>query len=99
MPCSTEIQIQDYREFLRQLVLEHTGTPAKDLPTETQPAWMDSTTIPASVEEKAQEMGVALTLQQWTDLTPLQRFALIKLSRSAHENKNFLPALKEFHLT
>jgi hypothetical protein len=39
-----------------------------------------------------------VTLQQWASLTPLQRFALIKLSRSSHEDKNFLPALKEFHL-
>jgi hypothetical protein len=31
-------------------------------------------------------------------LTPLQRFALIKLTRSQHENNNFLPALIEFGL-
>ncbi|WP_439648941.1 nitrate reductase associated protein [Leptolyngbya ohadii] len=31
-------------------------------------------------------------------LTAMQRFALIKLSRSQHENKNFLPALREFNL-
>ncbi|NEQ62650.1 MAG: nitrate reductase associated protein, partial [Moorea sp. SIO4A1] len=32
------------------------------------------------------------------ELTPIQRFALIKLTRPSHENKNFLPALKEFQL-
>ncbi|MHC5830222.1 MAG: nitrate reductase associated protein, partial [Nostoc sp.] len=31
-------------------------------------------------------------------LTPLQRFALIKLSRAGHENKNFPTAIAEFHL-
>jgi hypothetical protein len=36
--------------------------------------------------------------EQWAALSPLQRFALIKLSRSSHENSNFLPALKEFQL-
>jgi hypothetical protein len=59
---------------------------------------MDATTIPASIQEKAQEVGTALTTQQWAALTPAQRFALIKLSRPSHENKNFLPALKEFQL-
>jgi hypothetical protein len=59
---------------------------------------MDAATVPESVSAKAQELGVTITLAQWASLQPLQRFALIKLSRSSHENKNFLPAVKEFHL-
>jgi hypothetical protein len=43
-------------------------------------------------------MGVDLHTQQWSQLTPLQRFALMKLSRKGHENKNFYPALQEFGL-
>ena len=98
IPCTTADEIQTYRQYLQQLVIEHTGTPASDLPVDTHPAWMDATTIPASIQEKAQEVGTALTTQQWAALTPAQRFALIKLSRPSHENKNFLPALKEFQL-
>jgi hypothetical protein len=41
---------------------------------------------------------VNITAQQWEKLTPLQRFALIKLSRSGHENKNFPKAMAEFNL-
>ncbi len=99
MPCSRQEEIQSYREFLRQLVLEHTGVLAVDLPVEADLAWMDETAIPTSVHDKAQEIGITITPEQWTALTSLQRFALIKLSRSSHENRNFLPALKEFHLT
>lgn len=98
IPCTTADEIQTYRQYLQQLVIEHTGIPASDLPVDTHPAWMDATTIPASIQEKADEVGVSLTSQQWTALTPTQRFALIKLSRPSHENKNFLPALKEFQL-
>lgn len=97
-PCSTKTEIQSYREFTQHLVQQHSGTPASDLPVESHPAWMDATTIPPSLDEKAQEIGVSLTLQQWTALTPLQRFTLIKLSRPSHENQNFLPAMQEFHL-
>jgi len=50
------------------------------------------------VQEKASELGVALTLTQWATLSADQRFALIKLSRSAHEHRNFLPALWEFQI-
>lgn len=96
--CTTETEIQVYREFLQQLVEKYNGAPADNLPIESHPAWMDATTIPLNLQEKAQESGVTITPQQWTVLTPLQRFALLKLSRPSHENKSFLPALQEFHL-
>lgn len=98
MPCTTPEEIQLYRQYLQQQVIEHTGTPGSDLPVDAYLAWMDATTIPPIVQEKAQEFEVSITSQQWATLTPEQRFALIKLSRPSHENKNFLPALKEFQL-
>lgn len=98
LPCTTQTEIEAYKEYLQRLVLERTGTPASQLPIEPYPAWMDSSTVPPNLQEKAQEIGVNLTLQEWTALTPLQRFALIKLSRPSHENKNFPKAMAEFHL-
>ncbi|MBD2293921.1 nitrate reductase associated protein [Anabaena sphaerica FACHB-251] len=98
LPCSTETEIEFYQEYLQKLILEHTGKPASKLPIEPHPPWMDSTTVPPSVQEKAQEIGVTITLQQWEMLTPLQRFALLKLSRPGHENKNFPNAMAEFNL-
>jgi hypothetical protein len=98
MPCTTGEEIEAYRQYLQQRVMNYTGIPASDLPVEAHPAWMDTTIIPPSVQEKAQEFGLDLTSHQWATLTPEKRFALIKLSRSSHENKNFLPALKEFQL-
>lgn len=97
LPCNTETEIQTYREFLQKLVQQYNAAPPAELPVESHPAWMD-TTIPPSLQQKAIACGVALSQPQWASLTPLQRFALIKLSRSGHENKNFLPALQEFHL-
>lgn len=98
IPCTTADEIETYRQYLQNLVIEHTGSPASELSIEPEPAWMDSTTIPASIQEKAQELAVSITVQQWGTLSPAQRFALIKLSRPSHENHNFLPALKEFEL-
>jgi len=98
LPCTTQEEIKSYQEYLQQFILERTGTPVAELPIEPHPAWMDSTTVPVSVHEKAQEIGVTLTTHQWANLTPLQRFALIKLSRSGHENKNFPRAMAEFYL-
>jgi hypothetical protein len=98
LPCTTETEIQSYREHIQQLIIERTGTPATKLPVEAYPAWLDPATVPASLQEKAQEIGVTLTQQNWGGLRPLQRFALIKLSQPGHENKNFNRAIAEFHL-
>lgn len=97
-PCQQETEIQAYREFLQQLVQQRYGELPAELPIESHPEWMDTTTIPHAIQEKAEEVGVSVTPQQWEELTPLQRFVLIKLSRPSHENKNFVPAMQEFHL-
>ncbi|HLO89026.1 MAG TPA: nitrate reductase associated protein [Nostocaceae cyanobacterium] len=98
LPCTTETEIQAYQDYLQKLILERTGTVASRLPIEPHPPWLDTTQIPDSLQLKAQEINVHISLQQWISLTPLQRFALLKLSRSGHENKNFPQAIAEFNL-
>lgn len=96
--CTTDKQAAAYKEYLQNLVLQKTGSVAKDLPVEANPPWLDSQTIPERIMTKAQEFDVTISQQQWAQLTPLQRFALWKLSRPSHENRNFYPALQEFQL-
>lgn len=98
MACETPEEAKLYRDFLQTLVTQKTGTPAKTLPIDEHPAWLDSQKIPVEIQEKAAEFNKKITLEQWDKLTPPQRFALIKLSRPSHENKNFYPALQEFNL-
>jgi hypothetical protein len=98
-PCQSPGEIAEYRQFLQELVLERTGEVVKDLAVEAHPAWMNAASIPQEVEAKANNFEIHLTLEQWANLEPIERFALIKLSRSSHENANFLPALKELNLT
>lgn len=99
MPCESGNEAIAYRDFLQALVIEHTGHPAKTLAIENNPVWMNSSHVPQQVQEKASEFDdVTLSVEQWASLSPLKRFALIKLSRPSHENRNFLSALKEFDL-
>ncbi|AOY84443.2 nitrate reductase associated protein [Moorena producens JHB] len=98
IPCTTTESIQKYGDYVQHLVINYTGKPASILPVDPQPPWMNSELIPSTVAQKAMEFGVVVTPQQWAALIPIQRFALIKLTRPSHENKNFLPALKEFQL-
>lgn len=58
-----------------------------------------NTTVPETVALQTNEKQVPTPEQpQWQKLTELQRFALVKLTRSGHENQNFVPALQEFGL-
>ncbi|HLP87085.1 MAG TPA: nitrate reductase associated protein [Nostocaceae cyanobacterium] len=98
LPCTTETEIKNYHDYLQNLILERTGTPASKLPIEPHPLWLDNTQIPHDLQLKAQETGVNISLAQWINLTPLQRFALLKLSRPGHENQNFPKAIAEFNL-
>jgi hypothetical protein len=98
LSCSTAAEIQNYRDYLDKLIGEHTGKPATELVIDPHPPWLNLIDIPVSVKEKIQAIGVKLQVQQWIELSPLQRFALIKLSRSGHENHNFFRAMGEFHL-
>ena len=98
IPCSTPDEIENYRQFLQNLITQKTGQPVTEIAIASNPPWLDSETIPESVQSKATETGLTLTQSQWRSLTPIQRFALIKLSRASHENHNFVPALQEFGL-
>jgi len=98
VPCNTENEIREYRNLLHRLVEQRTGETATDLAIDDNPAWNDGENIPESVMSQAEKVGVTISPTQWKSLTPLQRFVLIKLSRSSHENANFLPAVKEFQL-
>jgi hypothetical protein len=98
LPCERLEEIAAYREYLSQLIVSHTSHEPTLLAIDPTPAWLDRDAIPPSIVAKASEDRVELTLAQWQQLTPLQRFALIKLTRSTHENHNFVPAMKEFGL-
>ncbi|MGB7414176.1 MAG: nitrate reductase associated protein [Thermosynechococcaceae cyanobacterium] len=97
-PCSSVEEIQAYRHQLKDLIWQRTQVQASELPIDDHPAWLESESVPQLLQEKAQAHGLEVTVEQWRSLTPLQRFALIKLTRPSHESNNFLPALREFKL-
>lgn len=94
-PCRTPDEITAYRAAATQAVTEACGAPPASLPP-IDPQWENAGAVPAQVAAQAAAHGLSLSQQFWASLSPLQRFALLKLSRSGHENLNFLPALREF---
>lgn len=98
LPCETPQDRASYRDHLQALIAQYTGTPAKDIPIDPNPPWQQTDAIPTEVQTQAHQFKTSISLESWGALTPLQRFALCKLSRPSHENRNFRPALYEFKL-
>ncbi|MEM8611989.1 MAG: nitrate reductase associated protein [Cyanobacteria bacterium P01_H01_bin.105] len=96
-PCDTPENRLTYQIYLQGLVTQYTGQPAKEIEVSAQPPWLAST-VPDQVQAKAATHDLKISRDSWQTLTPAQRFALIKLSRPSHENRNFLPAMQEFGL-
>src|SRR5262245_2132636 len=98
-PCQTGEERQSYRQLIGTIVLERTGEHAGELPPDPNPTWQNERLIPERVQDAFSARGRSLTLEQWSALTPLQRFALIKLTRPGHDmTSKFLQALQEFGL-
>jgi hypothetical protein len=99
LPCEEHVEVFEYKEYVGKLIFQHTKNETSLLSIDPHPPWLNDREIPPSIITKAIEHQVNISLDQWVNLTPLQRFALIKLTRSQHENNNFLPALLEFGLS
>lgn len=98
MACDTPDAISAYQAYIQSLVTRYTGQPAKEIDVPNPLPWLELT-IPGQVQQQAADHGLVIDGEAWQGLTPPQRFALIKLSRPSHENRNFVPAMEEFGLT
>jgi hypothetical protein len=96
--CETPAEMAAYRETLRSLVAHHTNSSAKNLDIDPHPPWAQIDEVPTDVQEQAEKFDAPIAIAEWSQLSTLERFALCKLSRPSHENRNFLSALYEFDL-
>jgi len=98
LPTSSETEIYHYRNYLCELIVKHTGKQATELVIEQYPVWQNLNELPHILKEKIAELQLEISINQWQSLTNIQRFALLKLCRPGHENKNFPKAAAEFGL-
>ncbi|MEO8403054.1 MAG: nitrate reductase associated protein [Chitinophagaceae bacterium] len=97
-PCINEVDVEAYKKYLADLIINRTGKEATTMEVDKCPVWAMLYELPGILIEKANEFGNGISLDQWASLTDLQRFALLKLCREGHENKNFPKAFREFGL-
>ena len=94
--CRDKEEAKQYNKYLSGLIKKYSGTEATALEINDNPDWADLNNVPAILQAKMNESGGYISAEQWKGLTDLQRFALVKLCREGHENKNFPKAVKEF---
>ncbi|MBF2098895.1 MAG: nitrate reductase associated protein [Gloeomargaritaceae cyanobacterium C42_A2020_066] len=95
--CASDGEVATFRQTLLDWVQATSGEVVADLPLDPHPPWQ-SGHWPAGLVEEAARQGIVLTPTQWSGLTLLQRYALVKLGRPSHEHRNFVLALREFGL-
>jgi hypothetical protein len=96
--CEGREGITAYRDYLSYLVKARTGEVPTQLRADDHPAWANLLQVDPSLQQKAKEYDWDISIEQWQTLHDLQRFALLKLYRPGHENKNFPKAMLEFGL-
>lgn len=98
LPVNNEEEISKYNGYLTALVKKYTNREAITMDLDPSPLWGNVYSIPGMLTEKLTEFNWKISVEEWARLTQLQRFALLKLCRPKHENRNFPKAMKEFHL-
>jgi len=99
LPIDTEESLTSYRRYVEQTIVHRTGEQPTYLSRDQQNAsWATADQVPIQVSEKLRELNKEFSLERWQSLSVLKRYALLKLTRPGHENRNFPKALKEFGL-
>jgi len=98
LPCNSDSEREQYNNFLRLLIKRYTGNEPTSFEINRSPEWANTDMVPETLFDRLKKFDCVLTVDKWRSLTDLQRFALLKLMKEGHENKNFPKAIKEFAL-
>lgn len=99
MDISSSSALNTYHCYLVDLIKKYTKNEVTVLAIDASPAWRELNKLPKLILEKITDLNVHIPLEKWNKLSDIQRFALLKLCRPGHENKNFAKALLEFGLS
>jgi hypothetical protein len=98
-PCRSDAEVAAYRTRLVELVHLRTREVAKVLTEPPLALWESAGEVAPVVTAYARTLGVVSpSNESWRQLSELQRFVLVKLTRHSHDNVNFIPAMREFGL-
>jgi hypothetical protein len=95
-PFTSKADVATFAKEITALLQAHAGSAPDVFDPVEHPEWLDSDRLPEAVRARGEALGVTLSPSHWARLSPLQRFALVKLSRPKHDAAKLRPALEEF---
>ena len=98
MTCDFNEGSEQYARYLAGLIKKHTGRNPTNMEVSRTPAWKNFIQYREHLSKNLRSSIGTYQSFNGAYLTDLQRFALLKLCRPGHENKNFPKAMKEFGL-
>ncbi len=99
LPIDAAPKLEGYKAYVQKLIYTHTGANVTMLQPYNGYGYLSSTeSLPVEIEQKLEDLKMSISPTQWKNLNLLQRFALLKLVRPGHENRNFPKAMQEFGL-
>lgn len=96
LPIATEEEREIFASYLDFLSRRYLGEGIQRISPITDPPWENPARLPESVQARSEELGRKVTLEEWSQWDPCQRYALFKLSISKNEPEQFHEALREF---
>lgn len=96
LPAQTDEERKVFSSYLDFLSRRHFGEEVALVVPAADPPWEERGRIPEPVQAKGREAGRPVTLEEWSQWHPCQRYALLKLSASKNEPEQFFAALREF---
>jgi len=95
MPARSNAEKRQFAEFVNR-IKERSGESPTRLSMEQQAAAVPTDALPATVAERARELGHELDAISWRLLDYDQRYALLKFGSDPRRRRKFAAALKEF---
>ncbi len=91
--------VEAFASRVNAVVEARGGRPPDTFSPAAAPEWLDAAQVPEAVRVRSAVLGLSVPVAHWQRFSPLQRFALIKLSRPKHDAEKLRPALAEFGVT
>ena len=96
MPAPQQCGETSIRRIRNRIIKERSGKSPTRLSMEQQAAAVPTDALPATVAERARELGYELDAISWRLLDYDQRYALLKFGSDPRRRRKFAAALKEF---
>ena len=95
LPVEHREELEAFSGYLGFLCRKYDGKEAQAMPAESSRPWEDLGRLPERIAQKSQEQGPPVSLEEWRNWQPAERYALYKTAVSESEPEKFFAVLAD----